>query len=120
MLRILLVEDEALISLVASIALEDAGYHVTLAMDGREGLQIALQDQPELIITDFMMPKMSGLELIQRLREAGFSPPIILATSIPEASLPDRSGYDAYIAKPYREAELLAAVDRIVGQRQAG
>lgn len=119
MLRILFVEDEALISLVASIALEDAGYHVTVAMDGREGLQIALQDQPELIITDFMMPKMSGLELIQRLREAGFSSPIILATSIPEASLPDRSGYDAYIAKPYREADLLAVVDRIVGQRRA-
>jgi len=120
MLRILLVEDEALISLVASIALEDAGYHVTVAMDGREGLQIALQDQPELIITDFMMPKMSGLELIKELREGGFTQPIILSTSIPEASLPDRSGYDAYIAKPYREADLLAAVDRIVGRKQAG
>lgn len=112
MLRILLVEDEVLISLVTSIALEDAGYHVTVAMDGREGLQIAQQDQPELIITDYMMPRMTGLELIRLLREAGFDRPIILATSIPEENLPERSSYDAYISKPYQEADLLALVTR--------
>ena len=113
MLRILIVEDEPLISLVASLALEDAGFHVTVAMDGVEGLQIARQDLPELIITDFMMPRMSGLELIRQLREDGFDRPIILTTSIPEDTLPDQTGYDAYIAKPYREAQLVAAVDRV-------
>lgn len=114
MLRVLIVEDEPLISLVASLALEDAGFHVTVAMDGLEGLQIARQDMPELIITDFMMPRMSGLELIRQLREGGFNRPVILATSIPEGSLPDQPGYDAYIAKPYREAELLSAVERVI------
>lgn len=114
MLRVLIVEDEPLISLVASVALEDAGFHVTVAMDGLEGLQIARQDMPELIITDFMMPRMSGLELIRQLREGGFDRPVILATSIPEGSLPDQPGYDAYIAKPYREAELLSAVERVI------
>lgn len=114
MLRILIVEDEPLISLVASLALEDAGFHVTVALDGAEGLQIARQDRPELVITDFMMPRMSGLELIRQLREDGFDRPIILATSIPEGSLPDHPGYDAYLAKPFREAELVAAVDRVM------
>ena len=113
MLRVLLVEDEALISLVTSIALEDAGYHVTVAMDGLEGLRIAQQDQPELIITDFMMPRMTGLELIRALREAGFTRPIILATSIPEENLPERTEYDAYIHKPYGEADVLAAIARV-------
>ncbi|MBC7167930.1 response regulator [Phenylobacterium sp.] len=113
MLRILLVEDEALISLVTSIALEDAGYHVTVAIDGREGLQIAQQYQPELIITDYMMPRMTGLELIRQLRESGFIRPIILATSILEENLPDRPEYNAYIQKPYREAELLSAIRRV-------
>lgn len=117
MLRILIVEDEPLISLVASLALEDAGFHVTVAMDGVEGLQIARQDLPELIITDFMMPRMSGLELIRQLREDGFDRPIILTTSIPEDTLPDQTGYDAYIAKPYREAQLVAAVDRVMSHR---
>lgn len=115
MLRILLVEDEALISLVTSIALEDAGYHITVAMDGREGLQIAQQDQPELIITDYMMPRMSGLELIRQLRESGYGRPIILATSVPEEGLPERPEYNAYIQKPYREAELLAVISRVAG-----
>lgn len=113
MLRILLVEDEPLISFVASIALEEAGHHVTTAFDGQEGLQIARQDQPELVITDYMMPRSDGLEMIRQLREAGFAGPIILATSIPEANLPGNPAYDAYLAKPYREGELLALVDHL-------
>ena len=120
MLRVLLVEDEALISLVISIALEDAGYHVTVAMDGLEGLRIAQQDQPELIITDFMMPHMTGLELIRALREAGFTRPIILATSIPEENLPEQTEYDAYIQKPYREADVLAAIARVTAASPSG
>ena len=120
MLRVLLVEDEALISLVISIALEDAGYHVTVAMDGLEGLRIAQQDQPELIITDFMMPRMTGVELIRALREAGFTRPIILATSIPEENLPEQTEYDAYIHKPYREADVLAAIARVTAASPSG
>lgn len=114
MLRILLVEDEALISLVASIALEEAGHHVMEAMNGEEGLKIAQQEQPELIITDYMMPRMNGLEMIVRLRESGFEGPILLATSIAEESLPTKPQYDAYLAKPYREKELLGIVARFL------
>ncbi len=111
MLRILLVEDEPDIAFVATVALEDAGYHVTLASDGKEGLDLALQDQPELVLTDFMMPRMTGLEMIARLRDAGFTHPIVLTTSVPEASLPShRVPYDSYLAKPYTIARLLATV----------
>ncbi|MFC5435155.1 response regulator transcription factor [Rhodanobacter umsongensis] len=111
MLRILLVEDEPDIAFVASVALEDAGYHVTLASDGKEGLEMALQDQPELVLTDFMMPRLTGLEMIARLRDAGFHNPVVLATSVPEVSLPPlRPHYDAYLAKPYSIAQLLCTV----------
>jgi CheY-like chemotaxis protein len=111
MLRILLVEDEPDIAFVASVALEDAGYHVTLASDGREGLEMALQDQPELVLTDFMMPRLTGLEMIARLRDAGFRNPVVLCTSVPEAHLPPlRPHYDAYLAKPYSLAQLLETV----------
>lgn len=111
MLRVLIVEDESIIALVASIALEAAGYHVTEPIDGQEGLQIASQERPELIITDYMMPRMDGVEMIRRLRAAGFEQPIILATSVPESMLPE-TRYDAYLAKPYREQDLLAVVRR--------
>jgi CheY-like chemotaxis protein len=111
MLRILLVEDEPDIAFVASVALEDAGYHVTLASDGKEGLEMALQDQPELVLTDFMMPRLTGLEMIARLRDAGFHNPVVLSTSIPESGLPShRPRYDAYLGKPYSIAQLLSTV----------
>jgi CheY-like chemotaxis protein len=111
MLRILLVEDEPDVAFVASVALEDAGYHVTLASDGKEGLEMALQDQPELVLTDFMMPRLTGLEMIARLRDAGFRNPVVLSTSVPEAHLPpNRPHYDAYLGKPYSMAQLLETV----------
>lgn len=114
MLRILVVEDETLIALVTSQALEDAGHHVLEAMDGEEGLKIARQEQPELIITDYMMPRMNGLEMIEKLREGGFKGPIILSTAIPEANLPMRPHYDAYLPKPYREKDLLNIIQKIL------
>jgi DNA-binding response OmpR family regulator len=111
MLRVLLVEDEPDVALVAATVLEEAGYHVTVASDGRDGLDIALQEQPELVVSDFMMPRLSGLEMIQALREAGYARPIILTTAIPEDHLPRYPGYDAYLAKPYGTRELLALVE---------
>ena len=114
MLRILLVEDEALIAIMASMSLEDVGFHVTVASDGQQGLEIALQDRPDVIITDFMMPKMTGLEMIAKLRQSGFLAPIILATAIQEKMLPTQEGYDLYIPKPYLEEQLIEAVSRFV------
>jgi CheY-like chemotaxis protein len=113
-LRILLVEDEALIAIMASMSLEDVGFHVTVASDGQQGFEIAMQDRPDVIITDFMMPKMSGLEMIAKLREKGFSAPIILATAIQEKMLPMQEGYDLYVPKPYLEAQLIEAVTRFI------
>lgn len=113
MLRILIVEDEALVALVTSLALEEAGHHVMEAINGEEGLKIARQEQPELIITDYMMPRMNGFEMIEKLREEGFEGPIVLASAIPEANLPIRPQYDAYLQKPYREQDLLGVMRRL-------
>lgn len=98
--------------MVTSIALEDAGYHVTVAADGQAGLQIALQDHPELIVSDYMMPKMDGLEMVARLRAEGVTTPVVLTTSIPEEQLPLKTGYDAYLPKPYFEEGLLAVLEQ--------
>jgi CheY-like chemotaxis protein len=89
-LRVLLVEDEALIAIMASMSLEDVGFHVTVASDGQQGYEIALQDRPDIVVTDYMMPRMSGLDMIAKLRQNGFSAPIVLATAIPEKCFPRR------------------------------
>ena len=120
MLRVLFVEDEPDVALVAATVLEDAGYHVTLASDGKEGLDIALQEQPELVISDFMMPRLNGLEMVRRLREAGFVRPIILTSAIPEEHLPDRPEYDAFLPKPYGMRQLLALVEGFSAPQSPG
>jgi CheY-like chemotaxis protein len=73
MLRVLLVEDDPDVAFVVSAMLELAQYHVTIATNGQQGFNIALQEHPELIVTDFMMPMMSGLEMIERLRQHGYT-----------------------------------------------
>lgn len=111
--RILIVEDEALVADSLCYLLEEAGYNVTVVADGRAGLERALEAPPNLIISDFMMPRMSGLEMIKRLRAAGNTTPVILLTAVPEANLPPQAGYDLYFSKPYVEKRLLEGVRKI-------
>ena len=119
--RILVVEDEFIISLNASMLLEDEGFDVDVAYDGAEALKKVEANPPDLIIADYMMPVMDGLEMIARLRAQGWSGPIILVTSIPEEKLPAsyNGGHDAYLSKPYLANQFIAAVHRLLGDRPA-
>lgn len=119
MLRILLVEDEPDIALVTSMALRLAGHDVMVAGDGAEGLERALRDPPDLVITDFMMPRMNGLEMVERLREGGYRRPVILTTAICKSSLPAQAGYDLFIPKPYDVDTLLRAARGLLSGRNA-
>jgi len=111
---ILLVEDEYLLASALGAALEDAGYQVTCAFNGREGLEKALVSPPDLIITDFMMPQMNGINMIERLRGAGLQLPIILLTAVPRENLPVGGRYDLVIGKPYDEQILLSAIQDLI------
>lgn len=113
MARILVVEDEPIISLTACMILEDGGHQVEAASHGMEALAILATSSPDLIVTDFMMPTLDGLEMITRLRSDGWKGPIILSSAIPEVGLPETysPAHDAFLGKPYRAHELLAAVD---------
>lgn len=111
---ILLVEDEYLLASALGAALEDAGYQVTCAFNGREGLEKALVSPPDLIITDFMMPQMNGINMIERLRGAGLQLPIILRTAVPRENLPVGGRYDLVIGKPYDEQILLSAIQDLI------
>ncbi|HVJ41837.1 MAG TPA: response regulator [Dongiaceae bacterium] len=116
---ILVVEDEFLLAAALSAALEDAGYQVTCAANGREGLDQALLSPPDLIITDFMMPRMNGINMIERLRAAGLQLPIILLTAVPKENLPNAARYDVVIGKPYDEQNLLHAVQTLIHAPEA-
>jgi CheY-like chemotaxis protein len=107
---ILVVDDEtALRELIHDILAVDA-YHVLLARNGQEGLVRALEDLPDLVLTDIMMPLMDGHALCRRLRAARRTAqiPVIGMSAAPLA--PDGAPFTATIAKPFDPAALLALI----------
>jgi CheY-like chemotaxis protein len=118
MASILLVDDEMIIALGASMILEDAGHTVLHASNGEAGLAKALEATPDLIMTDYMMPRMDGLQMINELRSRGVTVPIILSTSVRESNLQLHSHrtFDAYLGKPYQDEALLETIARLLDQ----
>ncbi len=111
--HILVIEDEAKLAQFIELELKYEGYQVTVATDGLEGLATARECHPDLILLDWMLPGISGLEICRRLRLTGDKVPIILLTAKDEVS--DRvagldSGADDYIVKPFSIEELLARI----------
>ena len=119
MARILVVEDEAMLLMLASIVLEDHGYEVLTAANGRKGLELARSEKIDLIVTDFMMPEMDGIEMLLAIREDGLDAPAIMTTAIPENQLPRRSValFDLYVPKPYNEEILAQSIVQILERR---
>lgn len=116
---ILLVEDETIIAMGTTMILEDAGFDVRVAPNGEEGLRLAIELAPDLIMSDYMMPRMDGLKMIEELRLRGVTTPIVLATSIPEGNIMKGShrSYDAYLGKPYQEQATLEIVRHLLATR---
>ena len=111
--HILVVEDEAKLAQFIKMELEFEQYQVTHAPDGFTGLSTAREIEPDLILLDWMLPGISGLEICRRLRQTGSKVPIILLTAKDEVS--DRvagldAGADDYVIKPFSIEELLARV----------
>jgi DNA-binding response OmpR family regulator len=111
--HILLVEDEVKLAKFVELELGFEGYQVSVANDGLTGLTMARESSPDLILLDWMLPGMTGLEICRRLRSTGDKTPIILLTAKDEVS--DRvagldAGADDYVVKPFSVEELLARV----------
>jgi len=111
--QILIVEDEAKLAQFIELELKYEGYQVTVANDGFSGLTMAREIKPDLILLDWMLPGLSGLELCRRLRTTGDKVPVILLTAKDDVS--DRvagldAGADDYVLKPFSVEELLARI----------
>ena len=91
--------------------LQKEGYDTLEAYDGEAGLQLALQENPDLILLDVMLPKMIGWDVCKKLRETGSSIPVIILTAREEEEdkvLGLEIGADDYITKPFSTRELMA------------
>ena len=79
--RILVVDDEQSIVTLLKYNLEQAGYAVITALDGEEGLRLAVEETPELVVLDLMLPKLDGLEVCKQLRQLKVNVPILMLTA---------------------------------------
>ena len=119
---ILIVEDEAPIVTLLRYNLEREGFRVVEAGDGEEALLLAAERKPDLVLLDWMLPLLSGIEVCRRLRRAADSKnvPIIMLTARGEEG--DRvrglnSGADDYVTKPFSARELMARVHAVLRRR---
>ncbi len=111
--KILVVEDEQNIVDILVFNLAREGYDTLEAGDGATGLRLALEQDPDLVLLDLMLPKMDGFEVCRRLREQGRATPVIMLTAREEETdkvLGLELGADDYITKPFSMRELLARV----------
>lgn len=119
--RILLIEDEEKLARMVELELRYEGYEVEKAFDGRTGLDLALSGGFDLILLDIMLPALSGMEVLRRLRRESAVPVIMLTardTVVDKVSGLDM-GADDYVTKPFAIEELLARIRAALRKRPA-
>jgi DNA-binding response OmpR family regulator len=112
-MKILIVEDEKGISDFLKQGLEEESYEIIVASDGLSGLDLAITNKPDLILLDWMLPKMSGIDVCKEFRKTDSKTPIIFLTAkdtIQETIEGLKSGANDYIKKPFSFEELLERI----------
>jgi two-component system, OmpR family, response regulator len=115
--RLLVAEDETKMARLLKRGLEEEGYAVDTAGDGREALWLATENPYDAVILDVMLPELDGFEVSRRLRAAGRWTPVLMLTA--RDAIPDRvagldAGADDYLTKPFSFSELLARLRALV------
>lgn len=117
--KILFVDDEPDQVLLIQLRLEASGYEVLTAHDGETGLQLALEQQPDLVIVDLLIPRLDGLEICRRLKQDPKTAriPVALFTASATRDLDElckTAGFSAYLRKPYEASELLGVIQKLL------
>lgn len=116
-MRVLYIEDATFLAEAVKHNLEKQGIAVDLVSDGAEGLENAMSDIYDCIVLDIMLPKLSGTDILKRIRERKIQTPVIMLSALSEVETKiSHLGYgaDDYLAKPFKTAELVARIKALV------
>ena len=114
MTRLLIADDSETVLLMLQRRLEMSGYEVVTAKDGQQALDQAEKEDPDLILLDAMMPRMSGIEALQKLRASGSKIPVLIISAHLDAQEPERmieAGANGCVPKPFEWDELIARIE---------
>ena len=113
MAKILIVEDDAAMATALRDGFAFDGHAVTVAKDGVEGLRLAIESSPDVVVLDVMLPRLSGLDVCKKIRAKGSDVPVIMLTARGQEIdkvVGLRSGADDYVTKPFGVGELVARI----------
>jgi CheY-like chemotaxis protein len=120
---VLVVDDEWVIANTVAAVLSDAGYHVLIAANGRQGLERLAEERPDIILLDVMMPVLDGPGMLQAMAKypALQDLPVVLMSSLPERTVATMAdGHRAFLPKPFLTPELLGVLERVLAAGAAG
>ena len=116
-MRILYVEDATFLAEAVKHNLEKQGFTVDLTNNGEDGLENALSDIYDCVVLDIMLPKLSGTDILKRMREKKVQTPVIMLSALSEVETKISHldhGADDYLAKPFKTAELVARIKALI------
>jgi DNA-binding response OmpR family regulator len=114
--KLLVADDSETVLLMLQRRLEMEGYEVNTASDGVEALDRVKKDEPDLILLDAMMPNMSGVEALEKLRASGSKVPVLIISAHLDAQEPERMqkiGADGCVPKPFEWEDLIARIEEL-------
>jgi len=117
MATVLVVDDEFGIAELIDAVLTDEGYRVVSAANGREGLEMLIREQPDMIFLDYMMPVMDGAAMLRSMVDNAVEPlvPVVLMSSMSETTVARRcTGYAVFMRKPFKITEVIVLASRLI------
>lgn len=119
---VLVVDDEFGIAELFEAILEDEGYRVVTAVNGRQGLEVLARERPDVVFLDYMMPVMDGAAMLRGMAEdpSLHGIPVVVMSSMPEATVAERcSGYATFMRKPFKITDVMSLTARLMGKDES-
>jgi CheY-like chemotaxis protein len=113
--KVLIADDDRLVRALLREMLVDMGHAVVEAENGLQAVELCARERPDILILDFLMPRLSGLDALQAIRKQGLRMPALLLTAISDSSLRAMEGFDApdaILAKPFKRRQIEKALQQ--------